>query len=164
MLFKAFVKDKETGESKFVESDYPSKSDFVTDLKHNGYSVSRAEPKDLYDFILNNFNGDKHEWEIAKKLYKEGKPLTKEEYEKMKDGGYEIVNDKFIDAIKDNFTPPGAKDNEDVKVEEVDTSAIDEKDSGKSEEDDLDLYMKDLDDYMTKNKKGRDDIPVTIRR
>ncbi len=87
---------------------------------------------------------------------------------KNKDDTYEVVNDKSIDAIKDNFTPPGAKSqkdkDEDVKVEEVDTSAIDEKDSGKSEEDDLDLYMKDLDDYMTKNKKGRDDIPVTTRR
>ena len=169
MIFKAFVKDKETGESKFIESDYPSKSDFITDLKHNGYSVSRAEPKDLYDFVMDNFNGDKYEWEVAKKLYKEGKPLTKEEFEKMKDGkcdddklDHEVVNDFAIDAIKDNFTPPGAK--KDTKVEDVDTSAIDEKDSGKSEEDDLDLYMKDLNDYMDKNKKGRDDIPVTTRR
>lgn len=75
---------------------------------------------------------------------------------------HEVVNDFSIDAIKDNFTPPGAK--KDTKVEDVDTSAIDEKDSGKSEEDDLDLYMKDLNDYMDKNKKGRDDIPVTTRR
>ena len=66
---------------------------------------------------------------------------------------------KSIDAIKDNFTPPGAKNKEEnVKVEDVDTSAIDENYSGKSEEDDLDLYMKELDDYMNKNKKGRDDI------
>ena len=81
---------------------------------------------------------------------------------------YEVVNDFSIDAIKDNFTPPGAKSqkekDEDIKVEDVDTSAIDEKDSGKSEEDDLDEYIKDLDDYMSKNKKGRDDIPVTTRR
>ena len=75
---------------------------------------------------------------------------------------YEVVNDESIDAIKDNFTPPGAE--EDVKVEEVDTSAIDEKDSGKSGEDDLDLYMKDLDDYAAKNKKGREDIPATYKR
>lgn len=103
---------------------------------------------------------------------------------------------KSIDAIKDNFTPPGAKSQKDEdksdllkaaekviktskpvevneyltleprepKVEDVDTSAIDEKDSGKSEEDDLDLYMKDLDDYMSKNKKGREDIPATYKR
>ena len=168
MLYSAFVKDKETGEKRFIESDYPTRSNFLNDLKANGYTVYRAEPKEVYDYILRNTNGSKTDWEIAKKLYKENKPLTKEEFEKMKDGeeelDYEVVNDKSIDAIKDNFTPPGAKDDEDVKVEEVDTSAIDEKDSGKSEEEDLDLYMKDLDDYMSKNKKGRDDIPVTTRR
>ena len=68
--------------------------------------------------------------------------------------------------FKEEPKSPGAKSqkDEDEKVEEVDTSTIDEKDSGKSEEDDLDLYMKDLNDYMDKNKKGRDDIPVTTRR
>ena len=212
MMYSAFVKDKETGEKRFIESDYPTRSNFLNDLKANGYTVYRAEPKEVYDYILRNTNGSKTDWEIAKKLYKEGKPLTKEEYEKMKNGDdndYEIVNDKSLDAIKDNFTPPGAKigvDNEFVeysekpkaitkdhvekygeemlkklgasdeqiaeakkeddppKVEDVDTSAIDEKDSGKSGEDDLDLYMKDLNDYMSKNPKGRDDIPVTTRR
>lgn len=29
--------------------------------------------------------------------------------DKNKDDTYEVVNDKSIDAIKDNFTPPGAK-------------------------------------------------------
>lgn len=157
MLFKAFVKDKETGESKFIESDYPSKTDFINDLKHNGFSVSRAEPKDLYDFVMDNFNGDKYEWEVAKKLYKEGKPLTKEEYEKMKDEGdkldYEVVNDKSIDAIKDNFTPPGAKE----KHKDGD-------DNGKIEVDEMADFQKSLDDYACKNPKGREDIPVGYRR
>lgn len=163
MMFKAFVKDKETGESKFVESDYPSKSDFVTDLKHNGYSVSRAEPKDLYDFVLDNFNGDKYEWEVAKKLYKENKPLTKEEFEKMKDGDdkldHEVVNDFSIDAIKDNFTPPGAKSQKEDVKDEIDTN-----DNGEIEVDEMADFQKSLDDYASKNKKSRDDIPVTTRR
>ena len=30
--------------------------------------------------------------------------------------------------------------------------------------DENDVFQKSLDDYMTKNKKGRDDIPVTTRR
>ena len=163
MLFKAFVKDKETGESKFIESDYPSKTDFINDLKHNGFSVSRAEPKDLYDFVMDNFNGDKYEWEVAKKLYKEGKPLTKEEYEKMKDEGdkldYEVVNDKSIDAIKDNFTPPGAKSKKKEIKDEIDTN-----DNGKIEKSEMDCFTDSLNDYMTKNPKGRDDIPVATRR
>lgn len=32
------------------------------------------------------------------------------------------------------------------------------------EEDELDAYTKDLEDYKDKNPKGRDDIPVTTRR
>lgn len=131
-----------------------------------------------------------------KELEAKEKVVNELRSKESKEPKYEIVNDFSIDAIKDNFTPPGAKSQKDEdksdllkaaekviktskpvevneyltleprepKVEDVDTSAIDEKDSGKSEEDDLDLYMKDLDDYMSKNKKGRDDIPVATRR
>jgi len=180
----------------------------------------------------------------------------------MKD--YEVVNDKNIDAIKDNFTPPGAKgkkrrivatdnpnwkwDNEDIarrfmatplaggayendpetakeyykqlkkmpieelvkhrdladsmrfegedepewaKDEEVlnptypslfgtgeknpyanmesildewDKEDIDTNDNGEIEVDEMADFQKSLDDYASKNKKGRDDIPVTTRR
>lgn len=37
-------------------------------------------------------------------------------------------------------------------------------DDGGVEVDELSAYTKDLEDYMGKNKKGRDDIPVTTRR
>ena len=246
MMFKAFVKDKKTGEPQFLEYDYDKKSDFINDLRQNGYSIHRVEPKDLYDFVMDNFNGEKHEWEIAKKLYKEGKPLTKEEYEKLKDWenensldedakaklkehrrlvredtvktnpgikairakikdgempplsqkafesikgqikdfdpadweGYvetentldatkdgddkldhEVVNDFAIDAIKDNFTPPGAKSQKEKLKEEVDTN-----DNGKIEVDEMADFQKSLDDYAAKNKKGREDIPATYKR
>lgn len=131
---------------------------------------------------------------------------------------------KSIDAIKDNFTPPGAKgkmwkvglyntvgdesdlkkfvregDDLDVVVkqlinenpeyakggydaqmaeegedldewlklpgwhkgvkEEIDTNG-----NGKIEVDEMADFQKSLDDYASKNKKGRDDIPVTTRR
>ena len=49
-------------------------------------------------------------------------------------------------------------DKEDVK-EEVDTN-----DNGKIEVDEMADFQKSLDDYAAKNKKGRDDIPVTTRR
>lgn len=163
MLFKALVKNKDTGEVTTIESDYSSKSDFINDLKHNGYSVSRAEPKELYDFVVDNSNGNKWDWETAKKLYKENKPLTKEEFEKMKDNDdkldHEVVNDFAIDAIKDNFTPPGAKSQKEELKDEIDTN-----DNGKIEEDEMADFQKSLDDYAAKNKKGRDDIPVTTRR
>ena len=167
MLFKALVKNKDTGEVTTIESDYSSKSDFMNDLKRNGYSVHLAEPKELYDFVADNFNGNKWEWEIAKKLYKENKPLTKEEFEKMKDGecekeekpDYEVVNDFSIDAIKDNFTPPGAKSQKEKNEDETDTD-----DNGEIEVDEMADFQKSLDDYAAKNKKGRDDIPVATRR
>lgn len=110
--------------------------------------------------------------------------------------GYEVVNDKNIDAIKDNFTPPGAKigvDNEFVEYSEKPKALtkdhiekygeemlktlgasdeqiaeakdeIDTNDNGKIEEDEMADFQKSLDDYASKNKKGRDDIPVTTRR
>lgn len=171
---------------------------------------------------------------------------------KNKDDTYEVVNDKSIDAIKDNFTPPGAKskkkrmirskdkpedvwdnedtfkrfaitpyikmqddkdreqfwkeqkarsiddlmndkdykdwyefvgDKEDVKPTNVSWKSeyregegnpyadIDElidkwdtNDNGKIEKDEMADFQKSLDDYAAKNKKGRDDIPVTTRR
>jgi hypothetical protein len=49
-------------------------------------------------------------------------------------------------------------DKEDVK-DEIDTN-----DNGKIEVDEMADFQKSLDDYASKNKKGRDDIPVTTRR
>lgn len=82
---------------------------------------------------------------------------------------------KSIDAIKDNFTPPGAKgekkrrivatDNPNWKWDKEDVKdAIDTNDNGKIEVDEMADFQKSLDDYAAKNKKGRDDIPVTTRR
>ena len=72
---------------------------------------------------------------------------------------YEIVNDKSIDAIKDNFTPPGAKSQKEDVKDEIDTN-----DNGKIEEDEMADFQKSLDDYAAKNKKGREDIPATYKR
>ena len=116
---------------------------------------------------------------------------------------------KSVDAIKDNFTPPGAKDKNigkrfktklgngysieeeisptDYRVKYDDgkfdllskdlhnknieqgfaeqlKDAIDTNDNGKIEKDEMADFQKSLDDYASKNKKGRDDIPVTTRR
>lgn len=98
---------------------------------------------------------------------------------------------KSIDAVKDNYTPPaykghleeenppdttitvedeerfgkdalsgltGPRESEQLK-EEIDTNG-----NGKIEVDEMADFQKSLDDYASKNKKGRDDIPVTTRR
>lgn len=68
---------------------------------------------------------------------------------------YEVVNDEKIDAIKDNFTPPGAKD-EKPKVEKPEVKEeIDTNDNGKVEVDELDAYTKDLEDYLDKNPDAK---------
>ena len=66
---------------------------------------------------------------------------------------------KSVDAIKDNFTPPSAKSKKKEIKDEIDTN-----DNGKIEKSEMDCFTDSLNDYMNKNPKGRDDIPVTTRR
>ena len=172
-------------------------------------------------------DGNKHSY-MANFIDGEISPEDKRNIEKLKNGerleekketsagDNEIVNDFSIDAIKDNFTPPGAKDEDDynpqsevrytspeeLKLSEMSEedlkqgledikrgvtdytdaeepivtswikdemkkrkSAIDTNDNGKIEVDEMADFQKSLDDYASKNKKGRDDIPtVTTRR
>lgn len=96
------------------------------------------------------------------------------------------AEEKSLDAIKDNFTPPGAEDEVDMTIYKEDEDRfgkdalkgltgpreseqlkdeIDTNDNGKIEKDEMADFQKSLDDYAAKNKKGRDDIPtVTTRR
>ena len=98
---------------------------------------------------------------------------------------------KSLDAIKDNFTPPAYKGHLEeenppdttITVEDEERfgkdalsgltgpreseqlkDAVDTNDNGKIEVDEMADFQKSLDDYAAKNKKGRDDIPVTTRR
>lgn len=115
-------------------------------------------------------DGNKHSY-MANFIDGEISPEDKRNIEKLKNGerleekketstsDNEIVNDKSIDAIKDNFTPPGAKSQKEDVKEEIDTN-----DNGEIEVDEMADFQKSLDDYAAKNKKGRDDIPVTTRR
>lgn len=86
MVFKATVRNKETGQSTVIESEYNLKSDFVKDLRSNGYSVVRAEPKEVFDFVIENTNGTKYDWEDTKKLYKADVPLSRNAIDMMRDG------------------------------------------------------------------------------
>ena len=93
-------------------------------------------------------DGHKHSY-LAKFVDGEITPEGKADIERLKNGEsldtpkdeepkYEVVNDESIDAIKDNFTPPCAKDEEpEVEVDE------------------LDAYTKDLEDYLDKNPDAK---------
>ncbi len=131
--------------------------------------MKKSLPTEVYYLVLNGakqyFKNKEDAEEMAKKLSADGlKPGSvytendPEEIQDLYDVGYlkdgddkldhEVVNDFSIDAIKDNFTPPGAKS---------------QKDKGK-DKDEMADFQKSLDDYAAKNKKGRYDIPVTTRR
>ena len=65
---------------------------------------------------------------------------------------------KIKDAVKDSpFKDPNYEVNK--ALSEIDTD-----DNGKIEKDEMADFQKSLEDYASKNKKGRDDIPVTTRR
>lgn len=133
-------------------------------------------------------DGNKHSY-MANFIDGEISPEDKRNIEKLKNGerleekketstsDNEIVNDFAIDAIKDNFTPPGAED-EDELYDQMESMGdlpsdmqlhkalkkADTNDNGEIEVDEMADFQKSLDDYAAKNKKGRDDIPVATRR
>lgn len=159
-----------------VKTSKPHSKDWYEAL--NNYD----EAAEVYRMVIGDDALDYYNAEIEKERMK---PNANEE--KL---DYEIVNDKSLDAIKDNFTPPGAKsqkkklkdeiDPNDKDVENFDenfervTKGIDK--TGMSNEelgklyeekkiaDEMADFQKSLDDYAAKNKKGREDIPATYKR
>ena len=79
-IFKAFVCDRETKETKFIEMEYTSRKHFISDLRCNGYSVKNCMVKEVYDFLLENTNCTKYDKMVAKRMYRNNIPLTKEKF------------------------------------------------------------------------------------
>lgn len=63
MIFKASVKD-DTGALMHIERDYPTKSQFIRDLRNNGFKVDNRKvlTKKSFDYILDNTNCTKWDW------------------------------------------------------------------------------------------------------
>lgn len=55
-------------------------------------------------------------------------------------------------------------DEREEKKYQEELSKLDANNNGKIEKSEIDCFTDSLNDYMNKNKKGRDDIPVTTRR
>ena len=160
-------------------------------------------PTEVYYLVLNGakqyFKNKEDAEEMARKLYEDGTnpggiypENDPDEIQDLYDAGYfhegddkldhEVVNDFSIDAIKDNFTPPGARKGHleedyppETKITKEDEErfgkdalkglgTIDTNDNGKIEVDEMADFQKSLDDYAAKNKKGREDIPATYKR
>lgn len=63
MIFKASVKD-DTGALMHIERDYPTKSQFIRDLRNNGFKVDNRKvlTKKSFDYIMDNTNCTKWDW------------------------------------------------------------------------------------------------------
>lgn len=140
--------------------------------KHRAKGTANKDDKDLLGLANKLLGGNsqmlikyndlpyfdvlKDEDKATYRVYTDGS----DKFEKIKDAvrkedeepKYEVVNDFSIDAIKDNFTPPGAKSQKNKGKDD------------KVEVDEMADFQKSLDDYASKNKKGREDIPVGYRR
>ena len=49
-----------------TNQEYPTKSDFIEDLRHNGYKVNpkKVKPADVFDYIMNHTNCNSWDWEL----------------------------------------------------------------------------------------------------
>lgn len=81
MMFKAFVKSRQTKEYTFIESDYPNKSTFIADLKGNGYMVNpdKVKPSIVFDYIMQNTNSEEWDW-VNWELDKEGNIIKTDKF------------------------------------------------------------------------------------
>ena len=137
-------------------------------------------------------DGNKHSY-VANYVDGELTPDCKEDIERLKNGENllapkgekDFVGDVPFDVVmKEEMEKLKSKE---PKVEDVDEDEMydqmesmgdmpsdmqlhkalkkaDTNDNGKIEVDEMADFQKSLDDYASKNKKGRDDIPVTTRR
>ena len=100
--------------------------------------------------------------EIMKDLEKDGWAMTPfvDRADYFKEQGYDVENKGGVYMIK-----PKPENSMSVKSQKEEIKdEIDTDDNGKIEKDEMADFQKSLDDYAAKNKKGRDDIPVTTRR
>ena len=64
-MYSALVKDN--GKVKFIKNqEYNTKSEFISDLRANGYSVNvkKVKPADVFDYICEHTNMNSWDWEI----------------------------------------------------------------------------------------------------
>lgn len=99
---------------------------------------------------------DKHGLKDKKLNIDEFEEIADKVNENWEEEDWEKVDKDIQKEVSTDKRSPGQYVADDIEREHM------EKVFG--DDDDIDVYIKDLNDYMSKNKKGRDDIPVTTRR
>lgn len=64
MLFKAVVRDKKTRKISFLEENYPTKKEFINDIRANGYSVNpnKVKPSKVFNYIMEKTDCNSWDW------------------------------------------------------------------------------------------------------
>lgn len=91
MMFKAYVKNRYSKNSTFIESDYKTKAKFIEDLRNNGYMINpdKVKPSDLYNWILDNTDCSPLDWKYINKI-----PQSNDEYREMINSGMDKSDKK----------------------------------------------------------------------
>lgn len=151
---------KEVGKTEEPEKDAPSFDAYMDARRHiNKLRDTYKKQKEEYDTAqrMNWAENAKKEGSILNPMY----GLKPNDFENSSD--YKKYVDTITSFEKANNYPSWLEKNpfETMysKKDEIDTN-----DNGEIEEDEMADFQKSLDDYASKNKKGRDDIPVTTRR
>jgi hypothetical protein len=105
MMYSAVVKERETKQTILIENkDYPTKSQFIEDLKNNGYTVNPYKVKEsaVFEYIIKHTNCELIEWKYINRIPAEDESISdwieeglKREHEKQT-----IKFDKFIEESK----------------------------------------------------------------
>lgn len=63
-MYKAIVTDKMNGRKVVIESEYSTKTEFIRDLRLNGYAVNpvKVKTKEVFDYIMNYTNCNPFDW------------------------------------------------------------------------------------------------------
>ena len=68
--FKTIATDKKTGEKICIVSEYPTKTNFIKDIRANGYRVNpiRVAEEKNYDYIMDHTNATDNDFKKYKKV------------------------------------------------------------------------------------------------
>ena len=63
-MYKAIVTDKKEKRRVVIESEYNTKTEFIHDLRANGYTVNpiKVKTKEVFEYIMNHTNCNPWDW------------------------------------------------------------------------------------------------------
>lgn len=74
-VYKTMAYDKQNKKWDIIESEYPSKKNFIKDLRDNGYRVreNRIATKEIWDYVMENTNAEDKDFIEVAKMFRKNK-------------------------------------------------------------------------------------------